>query len=77
MGWGEDRTRTHILSEHRPPRIIHTPNNQHSHTEHPTHQRHRLLTHPHLHGSPTHLIDQEEAAATHICCALEDTCNPL
>ena len=70
MRWGEDRTRTHILSKHHPPRIIHTPYSQHSHAEHPTHQRHRLLTHPHLHGSPTHLIDQVEAAAMHVCCAL-------
>lgn len=75
--WCGERTGTHIIREHHSPRIIHTPHSQHSHAEHPTHQRHRLLTHPHLHGSPAHLIDQEEAAATHICCALEDTCNPL
>lgn len=70
MGWGEGRTRTYILSEHRPPRVIHTPNNQHSHVEHSAHQRYRLLAHPHLHGSPAHLIDQVEAAATRICCSL-------
>ena len=73
--WCWDRTGAHILSEHRPTCTVHAPHNQHPHAEHPTHQRHRVFAHPHLHSSPTHLIDQVEAAATYVCCALEDTCN--
>lgn len=73
--WCWDRTGAHILSEHRPTCTVHAPHNQHPHAEHPTHQRHRVFAHPHLHSSPTHLIDQEEAAATHVRRALEDTCN--